>query len=127
MIDALLSGKLFGKPQSRTSKSGNPFVTAKMRISGSDGAPVYANLVAFRDTVCAQLLELDDGSSIAVTGDLKANVYQAKDGTHRVGLDVTAHEILTPYHIQKRRKAMTAPTEASLHDGSASTPAGESK
>ena len=31
MIDALIAGRLYGNPQSRTSKNGNAFATAKVR------------------------------------------------------------------------------------------------
>lgn len=31
MIDALIAGKLRGKPQQRTGQSGKPFVVAKVR------------------------------------------------------------------------------------------------
>jgi single-stranded DNA-binding protein len=106
MIDALIQGRLFGKPQSRTSKNNNKFVTAKMRIPMQDGAPAFANIIAFRDSVTAALLALDDGSSLCVSGELKISTYTAKDGTTRPSLDITAHEILTEFHVTRRRKAM---------------------
>ena len=127
MIDALIGGKLFGKPQARTSKSGNQFVTAKMRVAMQDGVSMFANMIAFRDSVSTALLALDDGSSVTVSGDLKISTYTAKDGTTKPGLDITAHELLTPFHVTRRRKAMTndAPQGAPARSQSSSAePAG---
>lgn len=33
MIDALIGGKLYGKPSSRTSQQGKPFVVAKVKAN----------------------------------------------------------------------------------------------
>jgi single-stranded DNA-binding protein len=106
MIDALIAGKLFGAPQRRTSKNGNDFVTGKMRAPGSDGQPLFITFIAFRDHVCATLLALADGSSIAIAGEMKLSTYEAKDKSHRVSIDVTVHEILTTAHISRRRQAI---------------------
>jgi single-stranded DNA-binding protein len=115
MIDALISGKLFGAPQKRTSKNGNDFVTGKMRTPGPDGVPAFVTFIAFRDHVCAALLELGDGASIAIAGELKVSTYQAKDGSTKPSLDLTAHEILTQFHITRRRRAMAREEGESAH------------
>jgi single-stranded DNA-binding protein len=106
MIDALIAGKLFGAPQKRTSKNGNDYVTGKMRVPMPDGVAAFVTFIAFRDHVCAALTGLADGSSIAIAGELKVSTYVAKDGTTKPSLDVTAHEVLTPTHVTRRRKAM---------------------
>src|SRR5580658_2088867 len=111
MIDALIAGRLFGKPQARTSKNGNAFATAKMRVPMQDGSSMFATMIAFRDSVVAALLALDDGSSVAVSGELKISTYTAKDGTTKPGLDITVHEILTEFHVTRRRKAMSKEAE----------------
>jgi single-stranded DNA-binding protein len=107
MIDALTAGRLYGKPVERTSKGGGKFVTAKMRVPMPDGVPAFANIIAFRDHVCAALLALADGASVAIAGELKISVYASKDGSHKPSLDLTAHEILTEFHVNRRRRAMT--------------------
>lgn len=106
MLDCLIAGKLFGAPQKRTSKNGNDFVTGKMRAPIGEGAPAFVTFIAFRDHVCAALMELADGSSIAIAGEMKLGTYQAKDNTHRVSIDVTVHELLTPTHVSRRRQSM---------------------
>ena len=36
MIDALIGGKLYGKPSSRTSQQGKPFVVAKVKANADN-------------------------------------------------------------------------------------------
>ena len=43
MIDALILGRLYGKPQQRTGKTGQPYVTAKLRAA-DDAAAMYTLL-----------------------------------------------------------------------------------
>lgn len=56
MIESLISGKLHGNPQQRTSKAGKPFVTAKMRVSTGEEQGQFVNVTAFSDSVQAALL-----------------------------------------------------------------------
>lgn len=45
-IDALVTGRIVGQPQQRTSKNGNPFTTCKVRVpSGEDST--FCNVIAF--------------------------------------------------------------------------------
>ncbi|MGO9039035.1 MAG: single-stranded DNA-binding protein [Steroidobacteraceae bacterium] len=111
MIDALVTGRIFGKPAERTSKSGNRFATAKVRVPMPDGSSMFANIITFRDHVATALLALEDGASLAISGELKISTYQAKDGSYRPSLDVTVHEILTEFHVTRRRKAMSKDAE----------------
>lgn len=107
MIDGILAGRIFGTPLRRTSKNGHPFVTARMRVAiASSDAPAFVNLVTFRESVGKALLALDDGTSIAVAGELKIGTYTSrKDGLVKPSIDITVHEILTAHHVARRRKA----------------------
>jgi single-stranded DNA-binding protein len=125
MIHVLIAGRLFGRPQSRASKSGNDFVTGKMRVSAGEET-LFCNFIAFRAHLCEQLLALDDGASISIAGELKISMYiSKKDGSHRPSLDVTVHELLTPAHVARRRKAMSkdADHESEQKTSSAQAPA----
>jgi len=116
MIDALISGKLMGTPSQRTSKNGNAFTVAKVRVpTGEDS--VFCNVICFSDSAQAALLALGDGDAVALAGSLKVGTWQAKDGTHRPSLDMTASQVLTAYHVTKKRKAMQPEQEG----GSTST------
>lgn len=107
MFDALISGKLFGAPKQGTSKNGNAYATAKMRApTGIDGETLFCNIITFSESAVQTLMALGDGDAVAVAGAVKLGSYQAKDGQTRIGVDVTAHQVLTAYHVSKKRKAI---------------------
>ncbi len=105
MIDALIAGKLLGQPSQRTSKNGNTFTTAKVRVpTGEDST--FCNVICFDQDAQVALLALGAGDAVSLAGALKVGIWQAQDGTHRPSLDMTASRVLTAYHVTKRRKAM---------------------
>lgn len=106
MIDALIAGKLHGKPQERTGKSGRPFVTARVRTPAGEET-VFVSVIAFADDVCRSLLALDDGDSVSLSGALTPKAWTDKNGDARPSLDLVAHAVLSVYHIQRKRRAMT--------------------
>jgi single-stranded DNA-binding protein len=106
MIDALIAGRLFGKPQARTSKAGNAFATAKVRTPMANGESAFVNVIAFSDTAKAALLALAEGDAVAIAGELKVSTYADKEGTARPSLDLTAFVVTTEYHVSRKRKAV---------------------
>lgn len=110
-IDALLQGRLMAAPSQRTSKNGNPFTVCRIRVAGAgngESDSLLANCIAFAEPAQAALLALDAGEAVALAGSLKVGIWQANDGTHKPGLDLTVGAVLTPYSIAKRRKASQA-------------------
>lgn len=67
MIRALVSGRLHDAPQARTSQSGNPFSTAKLRADGKDGATVWTSIIAFGE-LGERLATLPAGAALSVSG-----------------------------------------------------------
>lgn len=114
MIDALIAGRLHGKPMSRTSKSGNEYTTAKLRAPMANGETVYVNVIGFSDAAVNALLALDDGDSVAIAGELKVSTYTDKEGTAKPSLDLTAHAVLTEYHVTRKRRAVTDTPDRAL-------------
>ena len=106
MIDALIAGKLFGVPQQKTGKSGKPFVVGKVRTSAGDGEGIFVNVIAFDGGACAALLALGDGDAVSLAGSLTPKVWTDKTGNARPTLDIVAHQVLTAYHVQRKRKAV---------------------
>ena len=106
MIDALIAGRLYGKPQSRTSKSGNSYTTAKVRTPMANGEASFVNVIAFSDTAITALLALSEGDSVAIAGELKVSVFTDKNGAARPSLDLTAHAVLTPYQVTRKRQVL---------------------
>lgn len=75
MIDALISGKVYGQPTERTSKAGKPLAVAKVRAAGGDGESLFVNVIAFDAAPCTALLALEDGDSVALAGTLTPKVW----------------------------------------------------
>lgn len=114
MIDALIQGRLYGRPKSRTTKSGSAYTTAKLRTSMANGEAAFVNVISFSDAAVSALLALDDGDCVAIAGELKVGTYTDKDGTARPSLDLTAHSVLTEYHVSRKRKAVTGGVQTTL-------------
>ena len=108
MIDGLIAGKVFGQPMERTSKAGTPFAVAKVRAAAGDGESLFVNVIAFDAAPCAALLALGDGDSVAMSGTLTPKVWTDKDGNARPALDLVAHQVLSAYHVTRKRTAMQA-------------------
>jgi hypothetical protein len=102
MIDALISGKIFAKPQQRTGQSGKPFATCKVRVPTGGEDAVFVSVIAFDKPVITALLALDAGDSVSLSGVLTPKVWQGKPA-----LDLVAHGVMTAYHVTRKRKAMT--------------------
>ncbi len=108
MIDALISGRLFGQPAERMSKAGKPFATCKIRAAAGDGEGLFINVVAFSESACAALLALDDGDSVSLAGSVTPKVWADRDGVSRPSLDMVASVVMTAYHVTRKRRAVSA-------------------
>ena len=106
MIDGLIAGKLYGTPKEHTSKTGKPFAVAKVRCAAGDGESQFVNVIAFDANTCTALLALGDGDSVALAGMLTPKVWIDKDGNARPTLDIVAAQVLTAYHVTRKRKAV---------------------
>lgn len=108
MIDALIQGRVHGKPQDRTGASGKAFTVAKLRAADANGEALFVDVVAFSNTARAALLALDEGESAAIAGPITVRVWIDKEGNPHPSLSVVAHHVTTPYHVRRKRQA-TAP------------------
>lgn len=105
MFDVLLSGRLRGVPQLRTATNGSSFATFRLGVPSKTGESLLCSCVAFSKTVIAAVQSLDDGDSIAVSGEAAISTWSDRGGAARHGLEVTAHAVLTAYHVGRKRKA----------------------
>ena len=106
MIDALIAGKVYGTPKQGTSKTGNTYTTAKMKVSAGNSEMLLCGVIAFDSKAQAALLALAEGDSVALTGTLTPKVYRGKDGEYKPYLDMVAHGVLTAYHVKRKRMAI---------------------
>jgi hypothetical protein len=103
MISALISGQLIEAPTTRTSRNGNPFVTAKLKANDGDGS-CLVSLVAFDEDVCGSLLALSKGDSVAVSGACKATAWIDKERNAAAGLNCVVKVVMSLYGLKKKRQ-----------------------
>ena len=106
-IDALVAGKLWKNPEERRSGAGKTFVTANVRAADGDGEALFVNVVAFSDSAKSALLALQDGDSVSLAGTLKIGTYEARDGAVKPSVSMVAQQVLTPYHVVRKRRAVS--------------------
>ena len=107
-ITALITGRLIADPERRTSSGGKPYATARV-AAGTDDESVLCSVIAFGH-VGEQLAALAKGDALSLTGRTKVKAWTDREGQPRAGLDVVADQVLTVYHLRKKRQAM-APGE----------------
>jgi hypothetical protein len=72
--------------------------------------------ICFSDTAGAALMALDDGDSVALSGELTPKVWTGhQDGAPRAGLDMTVHAVLTAYNVTRKRKAVQGDGSSPRH------------
>jgi hypothetical protein len=70
----LVTGTLFRPPEQRTSKAHKRFVTATIRAKDGDESQWW-KVLAFSESIQAELMRLADGDTISVQGAFKAELY----------------------------------------------------
>lgn len=113
MIEAMIGGKLHGKPERRTAKSGKPYTLAKVRVLAGNST-ITGGVVAFAEPVQAALLALDDGEPVALAGSLTIKPWIDREGRPRAGFDLIANAVLTLHHAKRLGEDFSPPTERTL-------------
>lgn len=117
MNKLVIIGNLAHDPESRATPSGVTLCTftvaVNRRFAGGEGEKItdFFRVNAWRQLGEACARYLAKGKKVAVIGELQPRLYEAKDGTTRLSLDVIADEIefLSPKQEQEY-KAKPAPS-----------------
>ncbi len=107
MLSALITGTIASDPKHGTSASGTVWSNCIVRCpcgqnKEGEAESAFVQLAAFGSHAQA-LARLGKGDSVSATGSMKPSEYQAKDGTTRHGLSLTATAILSAYQVRQRR------------------------
>ena len=94
MIRALITGKLYGSPQSRTSAAGKAYTTAKLKADGKDGSSVWCSLIGFGEQA-ERLASLQQGAALSVSGRIEVSAWINRDGEATGGLSMMVDELAT--------------------------------
>lgn len=103
MTYALVQGVLFKDPESRTSRSGNPFTMATIRAKDGD-AFVFWKVFCFSESQQGELGRLRAGDALACQGSFRAEIYVPPGAEPRVSLTMTADQVLALKQPPKQRK-----------------------
>ncbi|MGF6728012.1 single-stranded DNA-binding protein [Paraburkholderia youngii] len=95
MIVGLVPGTVFAVPETRTSKNGKSYVSALLRVIGEKESP-FVRVRAFDADVRGQLLALESGDEVCVSGPLELSVWNPDDGREpRVNVSMIARKLLS--------------------------------
>ena len=76
-----------------------------MRAHAGD-SDVFVNVIAFSPSACEALLALGECDAVAMAGTLTPKAWIDNDGTARPALDLVASQVLSAYHVTRKRKAL---------------------
>lgn len=112
-ITALITGKLIADPQVRTSdRSGGKSYTLARVAAATDEGSALVSVVAF-GSLGEQLAAMAKGDTVALTGKAKPTAWQGKgDEGLRAGLSLVADNLLTAYHLRRKRQAVRPGADA---------------
>ena len=108
-FDVLLQGKLRGQLTEGTASNGNPYGRFKLGVTDKKGEGLLVSCITFSTSVLDVVGRLDDGDSIAVSGEAAITTWAAQGGAIRTGLDVTVAAAMTAYHVARKRGDKPAP------------------
>jgi single-stranded DNA-binding protein len=91
---ALIFGRLLRTPEAKTTKAGAVFAVAVVR-EGERERATFWSVVAF-DQVGRELLQLEGGDSVSVSGPFLTELYVDKAGETKVGHKLTADRLASP-------------------------------
>jgi hypothetical protein len=112
MIDALISGRVYGNPAERETSNGKPYATVKVRVPTRAGDALFVNVIAFDPDTVRGLLALSDGDSVSLAGELTPKAWTDTEGNARPSVDLLAHGVLTQYHVVRKRKLLREVVES---------------
>jgi len=93
-VSVLIHGKIERAPELRTTKNGNPFMTATIRVPVGTEYQFWA-IAVFNENAREELSRLGDGDMIAAQGTPKFSVWQQEDKEPRVSFNLTVEKILS--------------------------------
>ncbi|ACC74815.1 hypothetical protein PPMP20_37980 [Paraburkholderia phymatum] len=100
MIDALITGTLIVDPVAKTTRTGNPYCTCRVRVPMGEAEALFCLMTAFEATARDGLLALHRRDPVALACSLSISVWTPDTGGARPNVQGTVHAILTPYQVK---------------------------
>jgi single-stranded DNA-binding protein len=103
MIDALITGVLAADPVAKTTRTGNPYCTCRVRVPMGEAEALFCLVTAFESTARDSLLALQRGDSVSIACSLSIGLWRPDTGDVRVNVTAIAHAVTTVYHVRNKR------------------------
>lgn len=95
MNKLMIIGNLTRDPEQRVTQAGKTVTSFTLAVNrrGQDNAADFFRVTCWDKLAETAAQYLSRGRKVCVMGPVSASTYQAQDGTTRVSLEVTAHEV----------------------------------
>jgi hypothetical protein len=103
-VYAMITGELARPAERRTSKSGNDFVSALLRVE-NDGATEFWRVLLFDNDMQDELMQMRTGDILSAQGRYQCSTYKDKDGEVRLSPTLFAGAIFPMRQPSKKPKA----------------------
>lgn len=103
MIDVLIQGRLRGSVTIKQTQHGKDYAIFRVGTTDKDGEPLLAGCIAFDAAAVDAVRRLDDGDTLAISGEASPRSWQDRQGAERLGLDVLVYQAMSAYHAGRKR------------------------
>jgi len=118
-VSVMLTAALGKLPTQRTSKNGNVYLTASLRVMAGNETEWW-NLLCFSENAQAEIMRLEVGERLSCQGGLKVELYRASDGEQKISRTIIADGVLAlrqpPRERKPRADDSTQTVDPSLND-----------
>jgi hypothetical protein len=101
---ALITGRLYGEPMTRPTKTGGQVTFFKLRVVNGELVEFWS-IATFSDEAREELAGLREGAPLSAVGALRIETYLAKNGETKPSLNLTADRVVTLKPKAKERVA----------------------
>ena len=105
MIDVLIQGRLRGSATIKQTQHGKDYAIFRVGTTDKDGQMLLAGCIAFDAAAVDAVRRLDDGDTLAISGEAAPRSWQDRQGAERLGLDVLVYQVMSAYHAGRKRPA----------------------
>jgi single-stranded DNA-binding protein len=109
-----IKGIMFKSPELKTSKSGNAYAVATLKVKDGDTNKFW-RVMGFKDAAPA-LMGFNDGDLVRAEGAIKIETYE-KDGQTRVALSMLANSVEAPAQSNGERQTHRRPLASQAANG----------
>jgi hypothetical protein len=106
-VSVMVTAALGKQPTQRTSKNGNVYLTASLRVMAGNETEWW-NLLCFSENAQAEIMRLEVAERLSCQGGLKVELYRGNDGEARISRTVVADVILALRQPPRERKSSNA-------------------